>query len=326
MNAEEEISRTRTLRGAGSLRGRAITHDDTLKKDDLVEEVKVDPITGAASSRRLFTGMKTNPIGLFYPLDCNVNLDTADCAANLFSSLATSATSPVVVPCGSCYTYDLGAGPNVIGGLDIQGKLYVPPNHKSELHTPYVFVQGELEMSDTNPISKDNESMKIVLTGPDEVTFTPVNSNANVAGGSFNAGFKPFLVAGGKLNIRGWNGVAQEGSQAGSWTPLLAMAEAAPPIPTLSAEPGHREGTDASRYQYKQGKERAPIEPPFKLVPNTGDATQSRCPRQLVNHNFTESIDHQIWSGGDGAVLYHEGAAVLHDLHHEWQGFKLDFT
>jgi len=43
-----------------------------------------------------------------------------------------------------------------IGGLNIIGKLLVPTNHKGTLVTPYVFVQGELEMSDTNPISKDN--------------------------------------------------------------------------------------------------------------------------------------------------------------------------
>ena len=75
-------------------------------------------------------GINTAPIGLFNPLACNANIATADCSANKLSSLL-SGSAAVTVPCGKCYTYDLSTStPIAIGGLDIRGKLYIPPNYK----------------------------------------------------------------------------------------------------------------------------------------------------------------------------------------------------
>ena len=151
---------------------------------------------------------------MFAPLTCNSPMTSSFCDTTpdgLLSSLVSAANGgEVKVPCEKCYKYDLGQTAT-IGGLNIIGKLYVPPNYKSTLRTPYVFVQGELEMSDTNPIAPENQSMKIVLTGTTAVTFSPAESNVGVAGTPFNAGIKPFLVAGGKLNIRGWDDDAEEG-------------------------------------------------------------------------------------------------------------------
>jgi hypothetical protein len=97
------------------------------------------------SSRRLT--IDTAPIGLFYQLDCNANLATANCPKALggssFAEAVTAAAGGVVtLQCGTCYEYDLPEGNTIIGGLDIVGKLYVPPNYKSTLTTPFVFVQG----------------------------------------------------------------------------------------------------------------------------------------------------------------------------------------
>jgi hypothetical protein len=84
--------------------------------------------------------------------------------------------------------------------------------------TKFVFVQGVLVMSDTSP-------MKVVLTGDSDVTSTQATGNANVADGTFNAGVKPFLVAGGRFYIFLWTGSFVEGGAVETWTPLLEMAD-----------------------------------------------------------------------------------------------------
>ena len=256
-------------------------------------------------------GINTAPIGLFQPLACNANIDTVDCSTNKLSTLVSGTTTTVTIPCGMCYTYDLPVTPTTIGGLDIIGKLYVPPNHKSTLMTKFVFVQGVLVMSDTSPISKNNTSMKIVLTGDSDVTFTPAAGNANVAGGTFNAGVKPFLVAGGRLDIRGWTGSLVEGGAVETWTPLLEMAEGQRPNPTLSSI---------------AGKESTPLEPPMMV----GAVPSQQCPRKLVDHNFDDTVDYRVWSGGEGMILHHthdQGKAIVLDgLGRVEQGFRLDYS
>jgi hypothetical protein len=256
-------------------------------------------------------GINTAPIGLFNPLACNANIDTVDCSANKLSTLVSGTTTVVTIPCGMCYTYDLPITPTTIGGLNIIGKLYVPPNHKSTLMTKFVFVQGVLVMSDTSPISKNNTSMRIVLTGDSDVTFTPATGNANVAGSTFNAGVKPFLVAGGRLDIRGWTGSLVEGGAVETWTPLLEMAEGQRPNPTLSSI---------------AGKESTPLEPPMMI----GAVPSQQCPRKLVDHNFDDTVDYRVWSGGEGMILHHthdQGKAIVLDgLGRVEQGFRLDYS
>lgn len=257
-------------------------------------------------------GISTFPIGLFNPLACNAAVMSASCSPKLSSLL--SGTAKVTVPCGTCYTYDLPKAPTTIDGLDVVGRLVVPQNYKSTLLTKFVFVQGVLEMSDTNPISKNNTSMRIVLTGDADVTFVPASGNAGVAGSTFNAGVKPFLVAGGRLDIRGWSGSLVEGGTVETWTTLTKTAEGARPNPILSAVPG---------------KERTAISPPAMV--KAGGVEPEQCPSKLVDHDFdvTNEVDYQVWSGGEGMILHHahdqggaiEAAPILTSQH----GFKLDF-
>eukprot|EP00985_Skeletonema_marinoi_P017693 scaffold9767_cov147-Skeletonema_marinoi.AAC.1 len=206
---------------------------------------------------------------------------------------------PVVVPCGTCLVYDLGAEAT-IGGLNIIGKLLVPTNHKSTLSTPFIFVQGELEMSDDRPISEDNTSMKIVLTGNTDVMFTPHEPVAGAA--PLNAGEKPFLVAGGKLNIRGWDDVEGSGK---TWTPILAMAEAD------RLHPNPIVGETAAR----------------TALPHLSNATIT-CPNKIV-HDFEGGVDFSVWKGGDGNILSYDeanGTLTATNLRLDSQGFRLDFT
>jgi hypothetical protein len=257
-------------------------------------------------------GINTWPIGLFNPLTCNANIATANCSVNKLSSLL-SGTAKVTIPCGTCYTYDLPTTSTTIEGLDIVGKLYVPPNYRSTLLTKFVFVQGVLEMTDTNPISKNNTSMRIVLTGDTDVTFVPASGNAGVAASTFNAGVKPFLVAGGKLDIRGWTGSLAEGGKAETWTTLTETAEGARPNPALSSLPG---------------KERTAIVPP-QMIKATGELEQ--CPSKLVDHDFDVDVPFQVWSGGEGIIVHDthdQGGAIKVGpiTRRDGQGFKLDFT
>lgn len=176
------------------------------------------------------------------------------------------------------------------------GKLKVPMNYKSTLKTPYVFVQGELEMSDDKTISEDNTSMKIILTGNTDVMFKPEEPITGIAS-SLNAGVKPFLVAGGKLNIRAWN---QQGGGK-TWTPLLSMAEADRPHP-------------------------APIKA-LQPLPHKSDPSKT-CPSSIL-HDFEAGYDGAIWSGGEGGILTFDGKSgtlTETNLYTNWQGFRLDFT
>lgn len=158
-------------------------------------------------------------------------------------------------------------------------------------------------MSDTNVISPENESMKIVLVGTENVTFTPADSNWNVSGTPFNAGFKPFLVAGGKLDVRGWD-ISPAQERVATWTSVLSSIEGSQPEPIL---PPH-------------------FLVPVPIQPNTTDRA---CPRVIAEHNFTESIDYSLWSGGDSAILSHdaaEGIMVVSNINRDWQGPRIDLT
>jgi len=51
-----------------------------------------------------------------------------------------SGTATVIVPCWMRCTYDLPLTPTTVDGIDVFGRLYVPPNHKSTFLTKSVFV------------------------------------------------------------------------------------------------------------------------------------------------------------------------------------------
>ena len=155
-------------------------------------------------------------------------------------------------------------------------------------------------MSDNQPISEDNTSMEIVLTGNTDVMFTPHEAVDGAA--SLNAGEKPFLVAGGKLNIHGWDDGEGSGK---TWTPILAMAEASRLYP--DTVPG----------------ESAPLTP----LPHLTDSNIT-CPA-MVLHDFEDGVDYSVWSGGEGGILsYDEASGTLTEtnLERNWQGFRVDFT
>lgn len=157
-------------------------------------------------------------------------------------------------------------------------------------------------MSDTNPISEDNTSMKIVLTGTTDVMWTPEEAVDGMS--TLNLGEKAFLVAGGKLNIRAW-----DEPNGNTWTPLIGMAEAE----RVYLDPITSPPEAATKA----------LDPPAHI-----SDPSIQCPAQVV-HDFEDGFDGTIWTGGDGAVLDYDpanGVLIESNISRDKQGFRLDFT
>jgi hypothetical protein len=139
----------------------------------------------------------------FVPLSCNSNLASATCSTwtSRFGSGATM-SSRITIPCGQCITMN-HPGPTLTlqDGIDIQGKLVFPnTNVNLVINSPLIVVQGLLEMQATKSVD-GTPLIRVVLTGQNDQTFTPIGSNANACGGGkCTVGKKAFIVAGGKLN------------------------------------------------------------------------------------------------------------------------------
>ena len=136
----------------------------------------------------------------------------------------------VEVPCGACYSmgsYGSGESISLNGVLSIIGKLDFPDGTKLSLSTTGIIVQGELAMT-SSKIVDGNPDITIKLTGSNDVTFVPHTVNQNACGGagkSCNVGPKPFVVAGGMLNIDGMNDVCP------TWTTVDDILTSAKPEP-----------------------------------------------------------------------------------------------
>lgn len=132
------------------------------------------------------------------------------------------ASGTVVIPCGKCITMDASEDllslPN---GLNIEGKLVFPDGYKIIIETPYIVVQGELEMTSTRATS-GQEDVQIIMTSlpeGEDVYFTPHGGMD-----SKKLGTRPVAVMGGLLNIRGLP------DQCPSWVKLKDIATSQPSI------------------------------------------------------------------------------------------------
>ena len=78
--------------------------------------------------------------------------------------------------------------------MDVVGRLIFPPSANVEIKLKALFVQGMLDMV------KPHEGNQVVISlyGEEEVTFYPHESTGL---DGVNIGFKPIVVAGGRLNI-----------------------------------------------------------------------------------------------------------------------------
>lgn len=171
----------------------------------------------------------------FNQLQCNIvngieNMECEEKWSQVFGK-DSSFQMEVVVPCGRCIVMD-HAGPLLkFGrGLDVQGKLVLPEGYAVRIETPFVRVQGILQMRSTDEVSW-NPLVKIMFTDsePGLEKFQGASSNENVCGTqACSPGSKSFVVAGGKLDIQGVPDAFP------SWVTLLdaVATKPAPPIAT----------------------------------------------------------------------------------------------
>ncbi len=174
-----------------------------------------------SKSRSRSLSPDTYKFGTFHPLDCNPeNNDFSNTACTtLVSTRLPAAGQPLIVPCGQCYTFDLTGNVTALSssGIQVEGKLRFPPNHpETTIYTPYVIVQGELEITDNqDTLGPDNQGVRFILvgTGTDDpeddvdILFSTnkspnQNACASFENGQCNLGKKPFVVAGGRVNIQ----------------------------------------------------------------------------------------------------------------------------
>lgn len=87
-------------------------------------------------------------------------------------------------------------------GLNIEGKLIFPENYKLTISTPFLFIQGILEMTSTRATSGE-EDVKIIMTGDSSHSLVPHSDNAAQCPGGCSVGNRPVIVAGGILDIKG---------------------------------------------------------------------------------------------------------------------------
>jgi len=240
----------------------------------------------------------TSTIGTFRALACNANLASASCSKIV---PLPSGSNPLEIPCGQCYTFDasLGRSVTIAGGINIKGKLRFVPDVQVTISTPYVIVQGELEITTTrNTISPENESVKFILTGASNVLFKPTDSpNASACNqqlnGVCNLGTKPFVVAGGRLNIN-----ALPSGNCKTHTPILGKVLKRPEHDPLSFES-------------------------IRTLPQSCPVSGTT---DYVQYDF-EGGNLGNWTGNFGAfVIFDHGSLRIGGRKAKWQGPLLDLT
>eukprot|EP00957_Ditylum_brightwellii_P212067 15366923-Ditylum_brightwellii.AAC.1 len=143
--------------------------------------------------------------------------------------MGNAATSPVVVPCGTCATVDVTSGETIDmpHGLEVLGKLVFPSSANLVINTTAVFVQGELNMG----IPDNDNIVKLTFYGTEDVDFYPAEQCGGEGTGTprdnncmhkKNLSKKPFIVAGGKLDI------AAVDPTCPSWTTLKDVGTVTP--------------------------------------------------------------------------------------------------
>jgi len=245
----------------------------------------------------------------FSPLVCNgsaIDLNGLNCNNDFKVFLnAQTENDPLTIPCDKCYTLKIGSDETITipSGLNIEGKLVIElPEEKqisgkTSIFTPFVIVQGYLDLElDIPTISPQNEVIDIVLTGTDDVLFefSEPNQNACTDGPICNLGPKPFLVAGGQVNIL----AAPETCP--TWTYAKKKIYGFPPPPP----------TDT----YET----------YKTFPQGCDLF-STSDSNFIHDTFADGLG--LWRGDIGTyVVSQDGALLSPERTMPWQGPILDYT
>eukprot|EP00535_Pseudo-nitzschia_heimii_P003501 CAMPEP_0197186878 /NCGR_PEP_ID=MMETSP1423-20130617/14758_1 /TAXON_ID=476441 /ORGANISM="Pseudo-nitzschia heimii, Strain UNC1101" /LENGTH=994 /DNA_ID=CAMNT_0042638305 /DNA_START=59 /DNA_END=3043 /DNA_ORIENTATION=+ len=151
------------------------------------------------------------PRGNFRPLKCNERIDEDPCLTSWTRVFGNGFvfSEMVEIPCGQCIVMNPLRNPLTLsGGLKILGKLVIYAN---DISLTSILVHGELEIVASKPIDGIPDVSVTWIDSASNRTLSfqapenGVGSN-NICGGERGAcgmGRKPFVVAGGKVNIRG---------------------------------------------------------------------------------------------------------------------------
>ncbi|KAL7565473.1 hypothetical protein ACA910_012212 [Epithemia clementina (nom. ined.)] len=146
----------------------------------------------------------------FKPLDCKLppcHISTTWTERGYDPSKGT-----VVIPCGTCVWMDFDSDEtlDLPYGIDIQGHLYFPDGYHVTIRTPFVLVQGLLDMDSSGTVTNEPLIKFIIDASRQSVSFFPAHNNENVCPvegtgkpGKCDIGFRAVAVAGGKINARG---------------------------------------------------------------------------------------------------------------------------
>mmetsp|Transcript_31842 Transcript_31842/g.73214 ORF Transcript_31842/g.73214 Transcript_31842/m.73214 type:complete len:547 (+) Transcript_31842:134-1774(+) len=241
-------------------------------------------------------------LGTFLPLACNVNVDVASCTGKISSVVPSSkiAATQVTVPCGQCWIWDLEGEVELNGGLLVAGKLVFPSDSATTIKTTHVIVEGVLEItSNAKYISPDFENVRLVLVGDSDVTFTRSDGpDKGICDGQpnnrCNLGKKPFVVLGGKLDIR---------------APLPGACKHMTPVLDKVYKDPYHDSDDF--FLYEEFPEECPSDHPLVLI----------------NETFSDGIG--LCSGTKGTVADYDaqaGALVVSNRNFLHQGPFLDYT
>lgn len=195
---------------------------EELRKIERLDELMYDEIDPAEEEQEGGGVFRRRRSLLYAPSSCNDGVETEPCLD--FSSLveaALSADSAAVVPCGECYAvdYDDSSTVTLPNGLDVLGRLRFPETASVTINTTSVVVQGLWDMEKPAAGNK----VKITLYGTEEKTLYHMSKCGGEGHENAldlectdveNVGKKPFIVAGGKVNINAID------STCPSWTKL----------------------------------------------------------------------------------------------------------
>eukprot|EP00978_Attheya_sp_CCMP212_P049705 scaffold698486_cov75-Attheya_sp.AAC.1 len=154
---------------------------------------------------------------MFRPQECNSVVSTCEA----WSVQGYDVSETVVIPCGTCITMDEDVSGDLAlpMGLDVQGTLVIAKETTANaLHiiTPFLRVQGHLNMTTGGKTVTRHPAIQITLTGTNETLteFVPAGINKyactatmttddSIMATPCQVGKKPFVIAGGTLNING---------------------------------------------------------------------------------------------------------------------------
>lgn len=170
----------------------------------LVETISPTSTQGPTVSPTEFScdGRSFEHDGYFVPLSCNNEITTCEPWTSKFGGNEIF-QNLVVIECGTCLFLDSDT-PNfqLLGGIDIRGRLFIPDGQRIRIDARFIVVQGELEMASHKPVDGDPDIV-ITMVGDEECnTFSPVGENSAVCSGPCLVGEKGILIAGGKANCK----------------------------------------------------------------------------------------------------------------------------